>query len=208
MKCKNSWQIVYFFCAFSFLFGCVSQIAPQKVVSSSTMPALTPRGTMIINDEYEFIPPPAPWEMLTGNQSSHYVVGFYRKDLDKIQLSSSFFAYDEEPFGSSRDLEVRSQECLKRYFSEAMLKKNILEKKKVRILGGEGLAVTFEVKDPGKKIKVKSKLVFGYRGDRVVLFYINQWRYIDSSYDNSAFDLFDKFVNSFTFLKKSFYQTL
>jgi hypothetical protein len=202
------WRLLYFFCAISFLFGCASQIAPRKDVSGSAMPALTPRGTMIINDEYEIMPPPSPWEMLTGNQFSHYVVGFYRKDSDKIQLASSFFAYDEDPFGTSRDLEVRSRECLKRYFWESMQPKTILEKKKVRILGGEGLSVIFEVKDPSKKIKVKSMLVFGYRGDRIVLFYINQWRSIDSSYDGSAFDLFDKFMSSFTFLKKSFYQTL
>lgn len=208
MKIKKYLQIVYFLCVLSFLFGCATQIAPRKDVSSSAVPALTPRGTMIVNDEYEFIPPLSPWEMLTGNQFSHYVVGFYRKDLDKSRLASSFIAYDEDPFGSSRNLEVRSQECLKRYFWASMLQKTILEKKKINILGGEGLAVTFEVKDPSKKIKVKSMLVFGYRGDRIVLFYSNQWRSIDSSYDSSAFDLFDKFVNSFTFLKKSFYQTL
>ena len=208
MKMKKFWRIFCLFCASFLLVACASRIAPRKDVSISTTPELTPRGTMIIDGEYEFMPPPPQWEMLKGNQFTHYVVGFYRKDLDKIQLASSFFAYDEEPFGSSRDLEVRSQECLKRYFWESMLQKTILEKKKVNILGGEGLAVTFEVKDPGKKIKVKSKLVFGYRGDRIVLFYINQWRSIDSSYDSSAFDLFDKFVNSFTFLKKSFYQTL
>jgi hypothetical protein len=208
MKMKRFWQIFCLFCASFFLVACAAQIAPRKDVSISTTPELTPRGTMLFDGEYEFMPPPPQWEMLKGNQFTHYVVGFYRKDPDKIQLASSFFAYDEDPFGSSRDLEVRSRECLKRYFWASMLQKTILEKKKVNILGGEGLAVTFEVKDPSKKIKVKSKLVFGYRGDRIVLFYINQWRSIDGSYESSAFDLFEKFVNSFTFLKKSFYQTL
>jgi len=51
-------------------------------------------------------------------------------------------------------------------------------------------------------------LVFGYRGERVVLFYLNQWRSIESSFDQSAFELLDRFVTSFTFLKKSFYETL
>jgi hypothetical protein len=208
MKSKRVWRIFCCLCAFSFLFGCASQRAPQKDVTMNTLPELTSRGTMLYNDEYEFQPPPSQWELLKGGQLTHYVVGFYRKDLDRSPIASSFIAYDEDPSGTSRDLEIRSQECLKRYFWASMLRKNILEKKKINILGGEGLAVTFEVKDPSKKIKVKSMLVFGYRGERIVLFYINQWRSIDSTYDSNAFDVFDKFVNSFTFLKKSFYQTL
>jgi hypothetical protein len=84
----------------------------------------------------------------------------------------------------------------------------ILEKKKVNVLGGEGLAVVAEAKDPVKKEKVKSKVVFGKRGDRVVAFYLTQWRPIDGTYDPSAFEVFDQFVCSFKFLKKSFYETL
>jgi hypothetical protein len=51
-------------------------------------------------------------------------------------------------------------------------------------------------------------VVFGKRGDRVIGFYITQWRPMDGSYDLSAFEVFDKFVTSFKFLKKSFYETL
>jgi len=163
---------------------------------------------MIFDGEYEFVPPPSGWEMLRGSQFTHYVVGFYRRDSDKSRLASSFIAYDEDPYGISKDLETRAQECLKRYFWASMLQKNILEKKKLKVLGGEGLAVTFEINDTTKKIKVRSMLVFGYRGERVVLFYLNQWRSIDSSFDQGAFELFDKFVTSFTFLKKSFYEIL
>jgi len=31
---------------------------------------------------------------------------------------------------------------------------------------------------------------------------------MDGTYDTAAFDIFDKFVKSFKFLKKSFYETL
>jgi len=68
--------------------------------------------------------------------------------------------------------------------------------------------VTVEGKDPIKKEKVKAKVVFGKRGDRVIGFYITQWRPMDGTYDPSAFEVFDKFVASFKFLKKSFYETL
>jgi hypothetical protein len=208
MKMKRSFPLLVLLSVLSMISACAHQAAAPANVPQISVPELTPRGTMIFNDEYEFTPPPSQWEMLKGNESSHYVVGFYRKDSNKIQLESSFIAYDEEPFGSSRNLEIRARECLKLYFWASMLQKTILEKKKVHVLGGEGLAVTFEVKDPSKKIKVKSMLVFGYRGDRVVLFYCNQWRTLDGSYDTAAFDIFNKFVHSFTFLRKSFYETL
>jgi hypothetical protein len=205
---KRNLRMIFLFCMFSSLIGCAARVTPQKEVSTGTHSELTPQGTMIFDGEYEFLPPASPWEMLKGSQFTHYVVGFYRRDIDKSRVASSFIAYDEDPYGTSKELEVRAQQCLKRYFWASMLDKNILEKKKVRILGGEGLAITFEIKDPTKKIKVQSKLIFGYRGERVVLFYINQWRSIDSSYDENAFALFEKFVTSFTFLKKSFYETL
>lgn len=200
---------VLLFCVFCSLAGCAARVvAPQKAATGSTPPELTSRGTMIFDGEYEFVPPPSGWEMLRGSQFTHYVVGFYRRDSDKSRLASSFIAFDEDPYGISKDLESRAQECLKRYFWASMLQKNILEKKKLKVLNGEGLTITFEINDPTKKIKVRSMLVFGYRGERVVLFYLNQWRSIDSSFDQSAFELFDKFVTSFTFLKKSFYETL
>ena len=84
----------------------------------------------------------------------------------------------------------------------------MLERKKVEVIGREGLEVIAEGKDPMKKEKARSKVVFGKRGDRVVAFYITQWRPIDGNYDSAPFEVFDKFVKSFKFLKKSFYETL
>ncbi len=208
MKMRNILRFCCFFCAVSFLIGFIPRTATSRDSSLNGTQETTSRGTVLFNGEYEFTPPPAPWELFKGNQTTHYVVAFYRKDRGGSQLDSSFFAYDEEPYGFSRNLEVRAQECLKRYYSSSILQSSVLEKKKVNVLGGEGLSVTLEGKDAVKKVKVKSRLVFGKRGERVVAFYINQWRYVDGSYDSTAFDLFDIFVNSFTFLKKSFYETL
>ena len=78
----------------------------------------------------------------------------------------------------------------------------ILEKKKVTVVGGEGLAVVAEGRDPVKKEKVKSKVVFGKRGERVVSWYLTQWRPIDGTYDDSAFQVFDTFWGSFKYLEK------
>ncbi len=208
MEMKCIMRLFSLICVVSLLAGCAARTTPREALSRNVMTDITPRGTIIFNGEYEFTPPPAPWEMLRGNETSHYVVGFFREDAGSNYLQSSFFAYDEEPYGFSRNLEDRAKECLKRYFWASILSITVLENKKVNVLGREGLAVTLEGKDTVKKVKVKSKLVFMKRGERVVAFYLNQWRPLDEAFDKSAFDSFDTFVKSFTFLKKSFYETL
>ena len=84
----------------------------------------------------------------------------------------------------------------------------MLDRKEVQVVGGEGLQVDVEGKDPVRGEKVRARVIFGKRGDRIIGFYITQWRPMDGTYDTAAFDIFDKFVKSFKFLKKSFYETL
>ncbi len=165
-------------------------------------------GTITYNGEYRFKPPPPPWELIRGNDSSHFVFGFYRKDPGPVQLESTFFAYDEEPYGYSLGIEDRAREFLKRFFWDSYVKVTVLEKKKVTVFNGEGLALILEGKDPVAGHKVRSKVVFGKRGERVVAFYIRQWRNIGNAYDLSAFETFDKFTASLRFLRKSFYEEL
>jgi hypothetical protein len=167
------------------------------------------QGTIIWDDEFEFKPPPLEWKIIQVESGGEFGFGFLKVDSGPFP-SQSMFVYDEEPFGCSTKFEEREAEFFERYlWSSAMsLDMKISERQKVQVLGGEGLAVVAEGKDSVKKEKVKSKVVFGKRGDRVVAFYITQWRPIDGSYDLSAFEIFDKFVSSFKFLKKSFYETL
>ncbi len=169
---------------------------------------LTAQGTVIWEDEFEFLPPPPDWKLLRVETEENDInFGFTRSDPGPFPSMTSF-AYDEEPFGCSTKFEEREREFFKRFLFNAILQFQVLEKKKVQVLGGEGLEVTVEGKDPVKKEKVRAKVVFGRRGERVVGFYITQWRPIDGTYDLSAFEIFDKFVRSFKFLKKSFYETL
>lgn len=163
-------------------------------------------GTITFGGEYRFAPPSAPWELIRGNETSHFVVGFYRKDPGKVRLESTFFGYDEEPYGYSLNFEDRVKEYLRRFFWDSYVRVASVEKKRETVLGGEGLALTLEAKDPVAGIKVRSKVLFGKRGERVVAFYIKQWRTMDNAYDLSAFETFDKFASSLTFLHKSFYE--
>jgi len=168
---------------------------------------VSPQGTVIWEDEFEFSPPPLGWKLLRPETGGDINFGFMRADPGGFPSMTSF-AYDEEPFGCSTQYEGREREFFKRFLFNAILEFKMLEKKKVQVVGGEGLQVDVEGKDPIKGEKVRARVIFGKRGDRIIGFYITQWRPIDGTYDMSAFDDFDKFVKSFKFLKKSFYETL
>jgi len=186
----------------AWLSGCATTETTKKPYK------LSQQGTVIWEDEFEFLPPPPGWKLLRVEVGENDInFGFMREDPGPFP-SVTTFAYDEEPFGCTPGFEKREKEFFKRFLFNAILQFQILEKKKVQVVGGEGLAVTVEGKDPIKKEKVRAKVVFGKRGDRVVGFYITQWRPMDGAYDLSAFEVFDKFVASFKFLKKSFYETL
>jgi hypothetical protein len=187
--------------AMAWLSGCATTQTTQKPYRVS------PQGTVIWEDEFEFAIPPLGWKLLIPEEGGDINIGFMRTDPGPFPSSTSF-AYDEEPFGCSTQFEGREKEFFKRFLFNAILQFQILERKRVHVVGGEGLAVTVEGKDPIKKEKVRAKVVFGKRGERVIGFYITQWRPIDGTYDLSAFEVFDKFVASFKFLKKSFYETL
>lgn len=170
---------------------------------------LSERGTLIWNDEFEFMVPPPEWKVVQVESGGEFGFGFLRMDPGPFP-SQSVFVYDEDPFGWSTKFDERSKEFFKRYLWAAAISMDIKvqETKRVSVVGGEGLAVIAEGQDPIKKEKVRSKVVFGKRGERVVSWYLTQWRHIDSSFDPSAFEVFDKFVASFKYLKKSFYETL
>lgn len=207
---KTGLMIICFFAAVSFFSVCTARQTAAMEAPAQTMSGITQgkNGTAVYDGEYEFQLPPSPWELIRGSDTSQFVFGFYRKDPGEIQLESTFFAYDEEPYGYSRKPEDRAAEFLKRFYWASYVKITVLETKKMQVLGGEGLSLVLEGKDPVRKEKVRSKVVFGMRGERVVAFYANQWRTFDNTYDLSAFETFDRFVRSFKFLRKSFYQTL
>lgn len=171
---------------------------------------VTPQGMVVWGDEFEFKPPSSDWKVLRVEDSGENDInfGFTRSDPGGFP-SVTTFAYDEDPFGCTvASLEGREREFFKRFLFNAILQFQVLDRKKVQVLGGEGLQVDVEGKDPVKGEKVRARVIFGKRGDRIVGFYITQWRPMDGTYDLSAFDVFDRFWGSFKFLKKSFYQTL
>jgi hypothetical protein len=188
----------------AWLCGCAMLETPQEKPYK-----VTPQGMVIWEDEIEFKIPPPGWKLLRVESGENDInFGFMRADPGAFP-SGTTFAYDEEPFGcSAASLEGREREFFKRFLFNAILDFQILGRKKVQVVGGEGLQIDVEGKDPVKGEKVRARVIFGKRGDRIVGFYITQWRPMDGTYDLSAFDVFDRFWGSFKFLKKSFYQTL
>jgi hypothetical protein len=200
---KKKWfMVICVVLVLAWLSGCATVETSKKVPYK-----LSPQGTVIWQDEFEFMPPPPDWKLLIVEEEGDINFGFTRSDPGQFPSTTSF-AYDEEPFGSSTKFEEREREFFKRFLFNAILQFQFLEKRKIQVLGGEGLEVVAEGKDLVKGEKVRAKVVFGKRGDRVVGFYITQWRPINGTYELSAFEIFDKFVKSFKFLKKSFYETL
>ena len=187
----------------AWLSGC----ATTQTQSEKKPYKLSPQGTVIWEDEFEFVPPPPDWKLMMPEEGGDINFGFVRSDPGGFP-SMSTFAYDEEPFGCSPQIEGREKEFFRRFLFNAILQFQILKEEKVQVVGGEGFSVEVEGKDAVKKEKVRAKVVFGKRGERVVGFYITQWRPLDGAYDLSALDTFDKFWKSFKFLKKSFYETL
>jgi hypothetical protein len=199
---RNIFLILIGILAVVWLSGCATtqQSAPKPY-------KLSAQGTVIWEDEFEFALPPADFKLLLPDEGGDINIGFMRSDPGGFP-SASVYAYDEEPFGCSTQFEGREKEFFKRFLFNAIVKFEILKRETVKVVGGEGLAVTVEGRDPVKKEKVRAKVVFGKRGERVIGFYMTQWRPMDAEYELSAFDTFDRFWMSFKFLKKSFYETL
>jgi len=201
---RKGLMILFVLCVSVWVSGCAMTLGTaQKPYRVSE------RRTLIWQDEFEFMIPPLGWKLVQVESGGEFGFGFIRSDPGAFP-SQSVFVYDEEPFGCSTKFEEREEEFFKRYLWAAAISMNmkILERKKINVVGGEGLEVIAEGIDPVKKEKVRSKVVFGKRGERVVSWYLTQWRPIDESFDPSAFEVFDRFVESFKFLKKSFYEML
>ncbi len=182
--------------------GCAMMEGPKKSRFEQTA-----AGTVVYEGEYEFTPPPSGWNLVRVEAGDEFGFGFLRVDPGAFP-SQSMFVYDEEPFGCATNFEDREKEFFKRFLWNAVLNFKVLNKKKFQLQNGEGYAVTAEGEDPIRKEKARAEVIFGRRGERVVSWYLTQWRPIDGRFDPSAFEVFEKFAGSFKFLKKSFYETL
>ncbi len=187
-----------------FLTGCVTT---TPVKCEDPLAALkNDKGNIVWSEEYEFAPPSSEWQLIDLGEDD-YSFAFQRKDEGSFP-SQSIFAFTEEPYGYSRNLAKREKEFFKRFLWASRVEFKEPQKRSVTVFGEEGLEAICEGVEPVKGHKVWCKVVFGKRGERIVAFFLTQWRTAGASFDKSAEEDFDRFVQSFRFLKVSFYETL
>ncbi|MCX5909173.1 MAG: hypothetical protein NTY64_18885 [Deltaproteobacteria bacterium] len=180
--------------------GCAT-LGPEK--PKDVVP--TDRGTVIFLEKYEFQRPPAGWALLQNLEGGDFELGFLHFEKGDFP-SQTTFIYDDEPFGSSRELETRAKQYCTRFLFNSGVTPDIQKQEKIELWGLPAIALYLEGKNPNRAEKARSKVYLFQKGNRILSFVCTQWRPINGSYDPTGFDRFEGFVKSFKFLKKSFYE--
>jgi len=185
-----------------FLGGCAT-LTPEK--PSALVP--TDRGTVVYKDKYEFARPSPGWFLLQILEAGDFELGFVRMEKGEFP-SQTTFIYDDEPFGSSRELDKRSEQYCSRFLFNSGMFPQIRKKEKIQLMGQSAMALYLEGENPNRNEKAKSKVYLVQKGERFISFVCTQWRPLQGSFDPEPFDHFERFVRSFKFLKPDFYEEL
>jgi hypothetical protein len=169
-----------------------------------------PDGSVLWLDEYRFVPPPEPWQFFTLDDRDYSLALYKACDSAEAKDTScgAMIAYAEEPFGFSRELEPRAHEFLKRFLWAAQLVFSTPRMMTKEIGDRPALVVEISGQEPVKHLRMQSRIIFMHRGERVVAFWANQWRGAQDPFSPDDFAAFDRFVESFKFVRPSFYETL
>ena len=183
------------------LLGGCATLGPEK--PKDVVP--TDRGTVVFLEKYEFKRPPAGWAMLKNLEGGDFELGFLTMERGAFP-SQTTFIFDDQPFGSSRDLDQRAKQYCTRFLFNSGMYPEIKKQEKVEVIGLPALAIYLEGENPNRTEKAKSKVYLIQKGNRIISFVCTQWRPLNGTYNQAAFDQFEEFVKSFKFLKKSFYE--
>lgn len=184
-----------------FLGGCATMPAEKPKVLVPT-----DRETALYLDKYEFKAPQG-WPLLRNVEGGDFELGFLRIDAGPFP-SQTMMIYDDEPFGSSRDLEVRGNQYCTRFLFNSGMSPQAVKREKTKLAGADAIAIYLEGQNPIQKEKVKSKVYLFKKGNRVLSFLCTQWRPLDGQFDMKAFETFETFAQSFKFLKKTYYESI
>ncbi|MBE0603342.1 MAG: hypothetical protein IH611_06890 [Deltaproteobacteria bacterium] len=188
------------------LAGCAA--IPRSGEQQASPYRYAPDGSVIWGEEFQFDPPPQAWRLMQVDKGDEFSFAFL-KPCSESGVCAATFAFDEEPFGDSRDLGERMQEFYARFLWAARVHFGQVETQASTAAGGrEALTAVAEGRDEVKGRKVMTKVVLTHRGERVVAFYLTQWRSLDGTYDPAEVKDFDAFVDSFRFIRPSFFETL
>jgi hypothetical protein len=97
------------------------------------------------------------------------------------------------------------QDCTRFHFNSGVLP-DVKKQDNVQLWGQPAIAIYQEGENPNRNEKAKSLVYLVKKGDRIISFALTQWRPMQGTYVQVAFIEFEAFVQSFKFLKKSFYE--
>ncbi len=180
------------------LWGCATTVKQAPKPSF----VLTNQGTAVYKEKYEFRAP-THWNILQAD--SDFEFGFLRIEGDFPNQTS--FVYDDQPYGSSRDLEKRATQYEILYFMSTGLKKTSSKIEKAEVMGQPALILQVEGKNPQGE-KARSKIYLLKRGEWVVSFLCTQWRSMSAEFDPKDFEIFDTFARSFKYLRPSRFEDI
>ena len=164
-------------------------------------------GSVIWGEEFQFAPPPDSWRLMQVDNGDEFGFAFL-KNCQEFPVCQSTFAYDDEPFGSSRELARRMQEFYSRFLWATRIRFGEVHTQETLAGAGKALVAVAEGRDEVRREKVWTKVVLTHRGERVVGFYFTQWRSLEGTYDPTEERDFDAFVASLHFIRPGFFETL
>ncbi len=184
-----------------FLGGCATMGERPKSVLT-----LTDRGTVLYLDKYEF-KAPAGWKLMRNLSGGDFEFGFLKLEKGEFPSQTTMF-YDEEPYGSSWDLETRAKQYSTFFLTGRGISTEIKKMEKGEAAGRPALVVHLEGVNPYRNEKAKSMVYFFKTGQYVVSLACTQWRPLKGTWDPEPFQLFEIFAKSFKYLKKPFYEEI
>lgn len=182
--------------------GCATMGEKSKSVLTAS-----DRDTVLYLDKYEFKAPSHGWSLMRNLVGGDFEFGFLKLEKGEFPSQTTMF-YDEEPFGNSRDLEMRAKQYSTYFLAGRGIHMEIKKEEKGEVAGRFALIVQMEGENPYRNEKTTSTIYFFKTGDYVVTLACTQWRSMKATFDPEAFQQFEAFVKSFRYMKKPFYEEI
>jgi hypothetical protein len=184
------------------LLGACATMGPEK---TPTLVA-TGQGTVVFLEKYEFKPPPRGWLMMKNVEGGDFELGFLLFEKGDFP-SQTTFMYDDQPYGSSQDLERRADYYCTKFLMNSGIDLEVRKREKLTIDGREALAIDMGGQNNITKEKAKSRVYLVKKGSRIISYVCTQWRPLNASFSQEPFDHFEAFAHSFKFVQKDFYES-
>ena len=150
-KATSRWIFVILVLVMAGLFfgGCATMGEKPKAALVAT-----DRDTVIYEDKYE-VKAPMGWKLLRNVSGGDFEFGFLKFEKGDFP-SQTTFIYDNQPFGSSRDLETRAKQYCTRFLWNSGIVPEVKQQDGVQLWGQPAIAIHLEGENPNRNEKSKS----------------------------------------------------